>query len=70
MNNGSGINPAVLKFVVALLIVGVFISFLEQSSKGAAALLAFVVVLLLFIKDSPLPGWLYLGSSALQKGIE
>ena len=65
----SGVNPSVLKFLVALVIAGAAISLLEQTSKGAATLLAFVVILLLFIKNPILSGWLYVGSSALSRGI-
>lgn len=63
-----GINPGILKFLVALLIAGAFISLLEQSSKGAAIAIAFILVLLMFLK-SPLPYWLDMGSKSLQKGI-
>lgn len=68
-SGGGGINPAVLKFVVALVIATAAISALEQTSRGAAVMLAFVVVLLLFIKNPILGGYLNMGSSALSKGI-
>lgn len=67
--SSGGINPAFLKFIVALVIATGAISLLSTVSKTAAVTLALVIVLLLFVKDSPLPYWLNRASATISTGI-
>lgn len=67
--DGSGVNPDVIKFLIAAVVATAAVSLLEQASRGAAALLAFVIILLLFVTNSPLIGAINAGSRALQNGM-
>lgn len=65
----GGIDPSILKFVVALLIATLAVELVSRISQGAAWVLVGVVVLGLLINNPILTGFLNLTSQSIQKGI-
>jgi hypothetical protein len=64
------IDPAILKFFLALVIASIVIEITSRISEGAAWALVGLLILGLLINNPLLIGFINLGSSTLQKGLE
>lgn len=70
--NGANavVDPAVLRFALAVFIAGITIELADRLSPKIAWTLVFLVVLGLLINNPILIGYLQLGTSSLKKGLE
>lgn len=66
----TGVDPKIVKFIVAVVIAGAVIATLAKVSKGAAWTLVFVLILGLFLNNPLLIGYLNLGTQSLSQGIK
>ena len=65
----GGIDPAVLKFVLALVVAAIAVELLSRISEGAAWALAGLIILGLFLNNPILTGFINLGTNSLKGAI-
>lgn len=68
-NSPTAIDPSVLKFALALVIVGIMVEVVDQFSHTAAWTLVIIIVLGLLLNNPIAIGLISLGGKSLQEGV-
>lgn len=69
MTNSGGIDPKVIKFIVAVAIVGLLVETVDRFSNGAAWTLVIIILLGLLMNNPLVTGALLNLGGSLEKGL-